>query len=98
MGWIHRLQSWVRNAFRTPRLNQDIQEELEFHVEAYAADLRRQGVGKYLLAQLLRYLQEQYFGVAEVQVTEDMEAALKMFRTIGFSQVDVGYMYKKAPG
>ena len=58
-------------------------------------DLRRQGVGKYLLAQLLRYLQEQYFGVAEVQVTEDMEAALKMFRAIGFAQVDVGYIYKK---
>jgi ribosomal protein S18 acetylase RimI-like enzyme len=59
------------------------------------SEMRRQGVGKYLLAQLLRYLQEQYFGVAEVQVTEESEAAIKMFRAIGFSQVDVGYMYKK---
>jgi GNAT superfamily N-acetyltransferase len=30
-------------------------------------DLRRQGVGKYLIARLLRYLREQYFGIAEVQ-------------------------------
>src|SRR5438128_4075184 len=46
MGWVTRLRSWVRIVFRTPRLNQDIQEELDFHVEAYAADLRRQGVAK----------------------------------------------------
>jgi ribosomal protein S18 acetylase RimI-like enzyme len=59
-------------------------------------DLRRQGVGKYLLAQLLRYLQEQYFGVAEVQITEESEAATRLFRAIGFAQVDVGYSYKKA--
>lgn len=59
-------------------------------------DLRRQGVGKYLLAQLLRYLQEQYFGIAEVQVVDDSDAAIKMFKALGFSQVDVGYMYKKS--
>ncbi len=56
-------------------------------------DLRRQGVGKYLIAQLLRYLQEQYFGVVEVQVNEESEAAIKMFRSMGFDQVDVGIMY-----
>ncbi len=59
-------------------------------------DLRRQGVGKYLFAQLLRYLQEQYFGIAEVQVNDDCEAAIKMFRSLGFVQVDAGYMYHKA--
>jgi len=61
-------------------------------------DLRRQGVGKYLVAQLLRYLQEQYFGVAEVQVTDDSDAAIKMFRSLGFLQVDVGIMYRKPSG
>jgi ribosomal protein S18 acetylase RimI-like enzyme len=58
-------------------------------------DLRQQGVGKYLFTQLLRYLQEQYFGVAEVQVIDDSDAALRMFRSLGFNQVDVGYLYKK---
>jgi ribosomal protein S18 acetylase RimI-like enzyme len=60
-------------------------------------DLRRQGLGKYLLSQLLRHLQEQYFAVAELQVPEEEEAAAKMFRSLGFVQVDVGVGYKKAP-
>ena len=58
-------------------------------------DLRRQGLGKYLLSQLLRHLQEQYFVVAELQVPEEEEAATKMFRSLGFVQVDVGVGYKK---
>jgi ribosomal protein S18 acetylase RimI-like enzyme len=58
-------------------------------------DLRRQGLGKYLLAQLLRHLQEQYFAVAEVQVPETEEAAAKLFRSLGFVQVDVGVSYTK---
>lgn len=59
-------------------------------------DLRRQGVGKYLVAQLLRYLQEQYFGIAEVQVNDDSDAAIKMFRALGFTQIDTGIMYRKS--
>ncbi len=58
-------------------------------------DLRRHGVGKHLLAQLLRYLQEQYFGIAEVQVGDDCDAAIKMLRVLGFNQVDVGCTYRK---
>jgi ribosomal protein S18 acetylase RimI-like enzyme len=61
-------------------------------------DLRRQGVGKFLVAQLLRYLQEQYFGIAEVQASDDSDAAIKMFRALGFTQVDVGYLYRKDAG
>lgn len=58
-------------------------------------DLRRQGLGKFLLAQLLRHLQEQYYAVAEVQVPEEEETAAKMFRSLGFVQVDVGVSYLK---
>jgi ribosomal protein S18 acetylase RimI-like enzyme len=58
-------------------------------------ELRRQGLGKFLLAQLLRHLQEQYFGVVEVQVPEEDETAARMFRSLGFVQVDVGVSYKK---
>lgn len=59
-------------------------------------DLRRQGLGKFLLAQLLRHLQEQYFAVAEVHVPEEDETAAKLFRSLGFMQVDVGVTYRKA--
>ncbi len=44
------------------------------------SDLRVKGSASNLIAQLLRYLQEQYFGVAEVQVGDDCDAAIKMFR------------------
>jgi ribosomal protein S18 acetylase RimI-like enzyme len=59
-------------------------------------DLRRQGMGKFLLAQLLRHLQEQYFAVAEVQVPDEEETAARLFRSLGFVQVDVGVSYIKA--
>jgi ribosomal protein S18 acetylase RimI-like enzyme len=58
-------------------------------------DLRRQGLGKFLLAQLLRHLQEQYFAVAEVQVPDGEETAAKLFRSLGFVQVDLGVSYVK---
>ena len=59
-------------------------------------DLRRQGLGKFLLAQLLRHLQEQYFAVAEVQVPDEEETAARLFRSLGFVQVDVGVSYVKS--
>jgi ribosomal protein S18 acetylase RimI-like enzyme len=59
-------------------------------------DLRRQGLGKFLLAQLLRHLQEQYFAVAEVQVPAEDETAARLFRSLGFVQVDEGVSYTKS--
>jgi ribosomal protein S18 acetylase RimI-like enzyme len=58
-------------------------------------DSRRQGIGKFLLAQMLRYLQEQFFGVVEVQAPPDNPLAAKLFQSVGFEQVDVGHVYKK---
>jgi ribosomal protein S18 acetylase RimI-like enzyme len=58
-------------------------------------DLRRQGLAKYLLSQMLRYLQEQFFGAAEVHASEGDEAAMKLFEGLGFEKVDTGHLYKK---
>jgi ribosomal protein S18 acetylase RimI-like enzyme len=58
-------------------------------------DLRRQGLGKFLLAQLLRHLQEQYFAVAEVQIPDGEDTAATLFRSLGFVQVDLGVSYVK---
>jgi len=59
-------------------------------------ELRRQGLGKFLLAQMLRYLQEQFFGLVEVQTLEQNEAAVKLYRSVGFEQVDVGHAFRRA--
>jgi len=60
-------------------------------------DLRRQGLGKFLIAQLLKYLQEQYFGIVEVQITERNQATIALFRSIGFERIDAGRTYKIDP-
>lgn len=58
-------------------------------------DLRRQGLGKFLLMHVLRYLQEQYFGLAEVQNSERNQVGIKLLQTTGFEQVDFGRLYRK---
>jgi ribosomal protein S18 acetylase RimI-like enzyme len=59
------------------------------------AEMRRQGLAKFLLTQLLRYLQEQFFGLAEMQVHTENAACINLLRGLGFLQVDVGHIYRK---
>jgi ribosomal protein S18 acetylase RimI-like enzyme len=56
-------------------------------------ELRRQGVGKFLLTLVLRYLQEQFFGIVELHVPQENEAAVKLVRSTGFEQVDIGQLF-----
>jgi ribosomal protein S18 acetylase RimI-like enzyme len=63
-----------------------------FEVEAKH---RRQGLGKFFLAQLLRYFQDQCFLVAEVQLDESNAPAIEMCQAVGFDQVDVGKVYRR---
>jgi ribosomal protein S18 acetylase RimI-like enzyme len=59
-------------------------------------DARRQGLARYLLANSMRYLQEQYFRRVETQVTESNEVGNTLVRNLGFEQVDTGRTYSKA--
>jgi ribosomal protein S18 acetylase RimI-like enzyme len=59
---------------------------------------RRQGLGKFLMMHILRFLQEQCFTLAELQVPGDNEAALFLFQQLGFEAVDTGKVYKKKGG
>ena len=61
-------------------------------------DLRRQGLAKLLMCQVFRCLQDQYFNLMEIQTMEKNAAAVKLFRGLGFEQVDVGHSYKKDEG
>ena len=58
-------------------------------------DVRRQGLAKFLMTSLLKYLQEQYFSLAEVQTPERNQSAVKLFQSLGFEQVDFGRVYKR---
>jgi ribosomal protein S18 acetylase RimI-like enzyme len=58
-------------------------------------ELRRQGLAKFLLAQILRYLQEQFYSLVEIQVQTDNSAAIELLHGLGFTQVDAGHSYRK---
>jgi len=60
-------------------------------------DLRRLGLGKMLLVQVLRMMQDQFFAVAELQVPADDPIALGLCRSLGFDEVDRGRIYERPP-
>jgi GNAT superfamily N-acetyltransferase len=61
------------------------------------ADLRRQGLAKLLMAQVMRVLQDQFFGIIELQVPDDQPESLGLCKSLGLEQADVGTAYRKNP-
>lgn len=57
--------------------------------------LRKQAMGKFLLYQMLRYLQEQFFGTAEVHIDAANHSAIEMAKKFGFVQLDEAVAYTK---
>jgi ribosomal protein S18 acetylase RimI-like enzyme len=58
-------------------------------------ELRRQGVGKFLVTQLMRKAREELLEVMEIQISSENQAALKLCQGLGFEQVDVGRMFQR---
>jgi len=58
-------------------------------------DLRRQGLAKLLVAQILRFLQDQFFGICEVQADAERPDVVGLCKSVGLEQVDVGTTYTK---
>lgn len=59
-------------------------------------DLRKQGIAKMLLFQILRFLQDQFFGIAELQVRTADPSAVGLCKSLGYEEVDQGYLYVRA--
>jgi ribosomal protein S18 acetylase RimI-like enzyme len=64
--------------------------QVEVHPE-----LRRQGLAKFLMDQLIRHLQDQCFLRTEVVTTPENEPANCLLKGLGFEQVDVGHSYHR---
>jgi GNAT superfamily N-acetyltransferase len=58
-------------------------------------DLRRQGLGKFLMARVLHHLQEQYYTMVEVQYTQGNTAAATLTDQLGFTAVDFGRRFMR---
>lgn len=61
-------------------------------------DMRRQGLGKFLLSQVFRHLQDQYFALAEMQVPANNAILSDLCKSVGFEQADVGHVYRREEG
>ncbi len=80
---------WEMETFR-PRWNDHAVGVLDLEV---VPEMRRCGLAKFLLTQILRHLQEQYFAVVEVLVAEGDAAGLGLVHQLGFHPVDTGRSY-----
>jgi ribosomal protein S18 acetylase RimI-like enzyme len=56
---------------------------------------QRLGVGKYLLSQLLRQVQEQFFELAEVHLNEENQPAIQFLKSLAFDHVDTGQVFER---
>jgi ribosomal protein S18 acetylase RimI-like enzyme len=59
-----------------------------------APEVRRQGLAKFLLSQVLRHLHEQFFSLVEVHAREDNAPAAGLLRGLGFGAVDTGRLFR----
>lgn len=64
---------------------------VELHIRE---DLRRRGLGKFLLTHILKQLQSEMIAVVELQVPERDTAAVGLALSVGFSTIDVGRAYR----
>lgn len=65
---------------------------LRFEVDAA---VRRQGIGKFLLAHLLRQVREQFFKTAEIHLESTNEDAIRFLQSLNFQEVDLGQVYER---
>lgn len=60
-------------------------------------DLRRQGIAKLLMAQILRFLQDQFFGICELQAPDEHPELVGLCKAATMEHVDTGTTYVKRP-
>jgi ribosomal protein S18 acetylase RimI-like enzyme len=59
-------------------------------------DAQRQGLARFLLSQMMRYIQEHDFKRVEIHCPESNQPLVNLVQGMGFAQVDVGRSYKRA--
>ncbi len=84
--WVSRASLWEMETY-APTWNEHAVGVAELET---VPEMRRKGLAKFLMAQILRHLHEQFFTAAEVQAAETNTAALNLVRGLGFTQVDRG--------
>jgi ribosomal protein S18 acetylase RimI-like enzyme len=90
-AWVARTLVWEMEAFslywRRPSVG-----IFDFEVNP---PYRRQAVGRYFLSLIMKYIQEQFFTLVELQLEETNYMGLQFLRSLDFEHVDTGQVYVK---
>jgi GNAT superfamily N-acetyltransferase len=89
--WAARASLWEMETY-SPAWNEHAIGLAELEV---VEEARRKGLARFLLAQILRHVHEQFFTVAEIQAAETNIAAVNLIRGLGFRQVDRGRRFRR---
>ena len=88
-SWVARTLVWEMEAFslhwRRPTVG-----IFDFEVNS---PYRRQGVGRYFLSLIMKYIQDQFFTLVELQLEETNQYGLDFLRTLDFQHVDTGQVF-----
>jgi ribosomal protein S18 acetylase RimI-like enzyme len=91
---VARAHVWVLDTFGV-RWNEQAVGLIGLSVEP---TLRRRGLARFLMAQLLRHFHDQFFTLVEMQAAADEPGAEGLLRGLGFGVVDSGRQYRKGDG
>ena len=87
--WVARTLVWEMEAF-SYRWQRPTVGVFEFEVNPI---YRRQSVGRYFLSLIMKYIQEQFFTLVEIQLDETNHNGLQFLRSLDFQHVDTGHVY-----
>ena len=88
-GWVARTLVWEMEAF-SPSWRRPSVGIFDFEVNP---PYRRAAVGRYFLSLIMKYIQEQFFTLVEIQLEETNAAGLQFLRSLDFEHVDTGQVY-----
>jgi ribosomal protein S18 acetylase RimI-like enzyme len=58
---------------------------------------RQQGIGRFFLSLIMKYIQDQFFTLVELQLEETNHHGLQFLRSLDFQHVDTGNVYLRIP-
>ena len=87
--WVARTLVWEMEVF-SHRWQRPTVGIFDFEVNP---SYHRQGIGRYFLSLVMKYIQEQFFTLVEIQLEDTNAKGLKFLGSLDFEQVDTGLVY-----
>lgn len=93
-GWVARTLVWEMEAFSLSWQRPTV-GIFDFEVNP---PYRKEGVGRYFLSLIMKYIQEQFFTLVELQLEETNQYGLDFLHSLEFQHVDTGQVFVRNAG